>query len=1118
ACSMSLEDYKKIVSFAIFPALNVARVGNSDEYYVCSEIPGVYVGKGNETFSFKEGGKVKPQAARFRVYGYDKDGTLVREIKLTDADANKGLDIKITWTVELANKKAAHTQFSGILEYKESNPKRNADWPYGRSTLEAIKKETLSSSEEEKVKELEAHVYRHGNDENSGRKLFLGKIILENSGSLIVIGGKGESGSVKDDVLITHYANNDYWYDDTSDGSIDATINIKINGNSPPQPLEQKEDKSWDLKNLEGKSWVLVAPPKFAPGIANLVPLYQVISETQHPVDPENPINPNVVFDLDNPAKPNDQKNSINYYRDIRPIFEAVCRASWVNKMAFRGHGLYKQGDFLNPDLEGHLKNPNDCDKDLRKNVLSRVRIPKYLASPAEFNGQAYGYFMPPLSGNDGDTTPTAPDTYLTVTRGQYILLQRWADGDFETGNQPKEYYYRFDAKDKDGIYPQYSEDGEKYMKFEEVVPDVHNQIKCLNKAALQWCVGGAFYPGIEMTFVSYDKNTFNEKYDFRINSKKISPGDINAFMALPWQADFYECNTHWWPAQRPDIVIPEDQKDDVEKYGVNLSYFEDWTRGFRTDEPQRGMPKWGDMDMVEKWHKLGFIVEKQLDGDIKKAFFEVEREQLFALDINSVKSNLDNLYEMLKIAMMIELTTIPPYLYAIYSIKPGTEIGDELRRQIRHIAATFVTWRQPIFYSREMTPFFPNPLPHIKQGSITVHLSKANKATLENFANIEKPDDKINSDENSKKSDEFGAESIGDLYEKIENMFTELDKQIKYDKLFQLGPGMGYAPSTSDKNEGLIIVDCLSAAKKAIEVIIDQGEGGGCNTKDLEAEINVKVSGEIKVGNKVKIRGTIKATLKGTKKGKITENKNGSIKGTIDVTSYDDDDNSITGKIYGKINGEINGIITSGTVTGKIEEMEKEIHGIKEISKGICGKITEGIYDESHYARFNYCVSEVEIASESDYQLWPVVDDPNFVSYTNPHSQETESYADPNVVTTLIAFNAAYSYLMLLLQVVWRTDGQKKKTLIMGGMPALMHGVLKPIATFLAKTSVTSDLNAGSTFGFYQFENTSSPKDQLKKVIEEAAKAFSYSDELKNAVTAVDALPDVSQEIFVTL
>ncbi len=31
-------------SFAIFPAINVARVGNSEGYYVGSEIPGVYVG------------------------------------------------------------------------------------------------------------------------------------------------------------------------------------------------------------------------------------------------------------------------------------------------------------------------------------------------------------------------------------------------------------------------------------------------------------------------------------------------------------------------------------------------------------------------------------------------------------------------------------------------------------------------------------------------------------------------------------------------------------------------------------------------------------------------------------------------------------------------------------------------------------------------------------------------------------------------------------------------------------------------------------------------------------------------------------------------------------------
>jgi hypothetical protein len=41
-------------------------------------------------------------------------------------------------------------------------------------------------------------------------------------------------------------------------------------------------------------------------------------------------------------------------------------------------------------------------------------------------------------------------------------------------------------------------------------------QVQFLNKAALEWSVGGPFYPGIEMTYLAYDSNTFHEDYDFR--------------------------------------------------------------------------------------------------------------------------------------------------------------------------------------------------------------------------------------------------------------------------------------------------------------------------------------------------------------------------------------------------------------------------------------------------------------------------------------------------------------------------------------------------------------------------------------------------------------------------
>lgn len=58
-----------------------------------------------------------------------------------------------------------------------------------------------------------------------------------------------------------------------------------------------------------------------------------------------------------------------------------------------------------------------------RLSILSRVRVPADLASSYERSGQAYDYFMPPLSGDDGDAVPGSPDTYLTITRGQYLYV-----------------------------------------------------------------------------------------------------------------------------------------------------------------------------------------------------------------------------------------------------------------------------------------------------------------------------------------------------------------------------------------------------------------------------------------------------------------------------------------------------------------------------------------------------------------------------------------------------------------------------------------------------------------------------------------------------------------------
>lgn len=48
-----------------------------------------------------------PQAARFRVYAYDSQGKVLGEVNSTQ-------NYQLTWTVHVANKKAAYYLFRGM--------------------------------------------------------------------------------------------------------------------------------------------------------------------------------------------------------------------------------------------------------------------------------------------------------------------------------------------------------------------------------------------------------------------------------------------------------------------------------------------------------------------------------------------------------------------------------------------------------------------------------------------------------------------------------------------------------------------------------------------------------------------------------------------------------------------------------------------------------------------------------------------------------------------------------------------------------------------------------------------------------------------------------------------
>jgi hypothetical protein len=101
-----------IVRAAIHPSIGVARVGNSlDEYFLAPEVvdpppdlPGFYR---------DPQGALKRQAARFRIYGFNAAGDPVAELTHSNS--------QISWTVHLANKKAAWYQFQIALDIPEAD-------------------------------------------------------------------------------------------------------------------------------------------------------------------------------------------------------------------------------------------------------------------------------------------------------------------------------------------------------------------------------------------------------------------------------------------------------------------------------------------------------------------------------------------------------------------------------------------------------------------------------------------------------------------------------------------------------------------------------------------------------------------------------------------------------------------------------------------------------------------------------------------------------------------------------------------------------------------------------------------------------------------------------------
>jgi hypothetical protein len=366
-------------------SIGIARIGDSpDGFFVGPEAPGY---PPDPKDGFKDGdGRIKRQAARFRIYGFDEADHVAGEITL----ATPG--VSITWNVQLANLKAAWYKFRGTKAGEEIDRTPDPKLLRNRVVKDRAKLAIKPSAKRITGMNQTGPLYEFVDGFFFDQPVYLDELRTDEAGRLMVFGGRGNSACTAEGKPLFTYANNDYWHDDVSDGPV--TASVQLGGSDIP---------------MKGIAWVLVAPPKFSSTHLNIITLYEVMAEAAG---------------LKPPAR-------LSFTNDIYPIFDRVAGYQWVNAMALRGHGPNKGGNF-DPAVVAQLADNTPAQRAYRQSIFARLRNPRLQSAD-----QANYSFMPLLSGDEGDAEVgnLAPWLYLLET--QYEKLERWAGGDFEADWKP---------------------------------------------------------------------------------------------------------------------------------------------------------------------------------------------------------------------------------------------------------------------------------------------------------------------------------------------------------------------------------------------------------------------------------------------------------------------------------------------------------------------------------------------------------------------------------------------------------------------------------------------------------------------------------------------------------
>jgi hypothetical protein len=159
------------------------------------------------------------------------------------------------------------------------------------------------------------------------------------------------------------------------------------------------------------------------------------------------------------------------------------------------------------------------------------------------------------------------------------------------------------------------------------------------------------------------------------------------------------------------------------------------------------------------------------------------------------------------------------------------------------------------------------------------------------------------------------------------------------------------------------------------------------------------------------------------------------------------------------------------------------------------------GLDELSHYAKFERIAAGVDLIGDT----WPVPTDP------------TADLFEGAAGDLARLFDAAYCYVLCMIDAIYNTSrtttvaGQKgpryglERTFI-----GAMGGVLFPIAALLVTLPLGSGMSAAPTFGYYEFADSPSKKDQLVELCAKVTKSFPSLGGDEGVARQISLLPSV--------